>query len=64
MTFLEKLSARTAAVGNLCIGLGPRVENHNNRLSEVEDHLVRLIEDTTPVSCTHLRADKTQPYIE
>lgn len=48
MTFLEKLSARTAAVGNLCIGLDPRVENHNNRLSEVEDYLVRLIEDTAP----------------
>lgn len=48
MTFLEKLTARTAAVGNLCIGLDPRVENHNNRLSEVEDYLIRLIEETAP----------------
>ncbi|GHC49807.1 orotidine 5'-phosphate decarboxylase [Roseibacillus persicicus] len=48
MTFLEKLTARTAAVGNLCIGLDPRVENHHNRINEVEDYLVRLIEDTAP----------------
>lgn len=48
MTYLEKLAARTSAVGNLCIGLDPRVENHHNRLSEVEDYLVRLIEDTAP----------------
>ncbi len=48
MTFLEKLTARTAAVGNLCIGLDPRVENHHNRLSQVEDYLVRLVEETAP----------------
>lgn len=48
MTFLEKLTTRTASVGNLCIGLDPRVENHHNRLSEVEDFLVRLIEETAP----------------
>ncbi len=48
MTFLEKLNTRTAAVGNLCIGLDPRVENHHNRLSEVEDYLNRLIEETAP----------------
>lgn len=48
MTFLEKLTARTTSVGNLCIGLDPRVENHHNRLSEVEDYLIRLIEDTAP----------------
>ncbi len=48
MTFLEKLTARTSSVGNLCIGLDPRVENHHNRLSEVEDYLIRLIEETAP----------------
>ncbi|MDP0489484.1 MAG: orotidine-5'-phosphate decarboxylase [Verrucomicrobiota bacterium JB023] len=48
MTYLEKLTARTAAVGNLCVGLDPRPENHHNRISEVEDFLARLIEDTAP----------------
>ncbi|MBK1835210.1 orotidine-5'-phosphate decarboxylase [Roseibacillus ishigakijimensis] len=48
MTFLEKLTARTAEVGNLCIGLDPRAENHHNRVSEVEDFLVSLIEETAP----------------
>jgi orotidine-5'-phosphate decarboxylase len=48
MTFLEKLTARTTAVGNLCIGLDPRIENHHNRLSELEEDLVQLIEETAP----------------
>ena len=48
MTFLEKLSARSTAVGHLCIGLDPRVENHNNSLPEVEDYLSQLIEETAP----------------
>lgn len=48
MTFLEKLTLRSQAVGNLCIGLDPRVENHHNRLTEVEDYLIRLIEETAP----------------
>lgn len=48
MTFLEKLTARTAQVGNLCIGLDPRIENHHNRLSEVEGDLIKLIEETAP----------------
>lgn len=48
MTYLQKLTARTAQVGNLCIGLDPRIENHHNRLAEVEDYLIRLIEETAP----------------
>ena len=48
MTFLEKLTARTTAVGNLCIGLDPRIENHNNSITELEDFLTRTIEETSP----------------
>lgn len=48
MTFLEKLTARTTAVGNLCIGLDPRIENHHNRITELEDFLIKTIEETAP----------------
>ena len=48
MSFLSKLKARTATTGNLCIGLDPRIEKHENSLTKVESDLRQLIEDTAP----------------
>ena len=48
MTFLDKLTTRTNNVGNLCIGLDPRIENHNNSIEELEAFLAHTIEETAP----------------
>ncbi|MEM9081255.1 MAG: orotidine-5'-phosphate decarboxylase [Verrucomicrobiota bacterium] len=48
MSFLKKLTSRTQSVGNLCIGLDPRPENHHHSIPETEAFLANLIEQTTP----------------
>lgn len=45
--YTERLAARIAATGShLCVGLDPRLELHNNEVSEVERFLNEVIEET------------------
>ena len=47
MRYSEKLAGRIAASGSrLCVGLDPRAEHHGDSVSEVEDFLRRVIEET------------------